>query len=266
MKNELTPQQMGKQICQLRKKKGWSQEELAAKIGVSRPSLAQLELGNRGLYLSELQQLSMVLNFSLDDFVSSRIQEREVSYGLESKSKKKGSERIPTPTFKASKLRNILLYLLEHCAGKPNVNEVVLERIIYFADFNHYEIYEEHLTGLKYRKLASGPFANRLDGLLSGMNDDGLLQKVKAPAHSSASIPKGTIRLLPLRKANLSEMKASEKETLDQALLQMSDWSEEAIVEYTLRDMPVYTTQVGKEINFELVFYREAPYSVRRYA
>ena len=34
MKNELTPQQMGKQICQLRKKKGWSQEELAAKIGV----------------------------------------------------------------------------------------------------------------------------------------------------------------------------------------------------------------------------------------
>lgn len=266
MKNELTPQQMGKQISQLRKKKGWSQEELAAKIGVSRPSLAQLELGNRGLYLTELQQLSMVLNFSLDDFVSSRIQEREVDYGLETKSRKKESERISTPTFQASKLLNVLLYLLEHCAGKPNVNEDVLRRMIYFADFNHYEIYEEHLAGLRYRKLVSGPFASRLDGALSGMIDDGLLQKVKAPVSSGVSIPKGAIRLLPLRKANLADMKANEKETLDQVLLQMSDWSEEAIVEYTLRDIPVYATPVGKEINFELAFYREAPYSLRRYA
>jgi len=207
-----------------------------------------------------------VLNFSLDDFVSSRIEEREVSYGRETKAKKKESERIPTPTFHVSKLRNILLYLLEHCAGKPNVNEVVLERIIYFADFNYYEIYEEHLSGLKYRKLASGPFPSRLDGVLLGMIDDGLLQKVKVPANASTTIPKGAIRFLPLHKANLTEMKASEKETLDQVLLQMSDWSEEAIVEYTLRDMPVYTTQAGKEINFELTFYREAPYSVRRYA
>ena len=47
-----------------------SQHDLARNINISRPSLAQIELGNRGVDVLELQRLSVALNFSLDIFMS----------------------------------------------------------------------------------------------------------------------------------------------------------------------------------------------------
>lgn len=34
--------------------------------------------------------------------------------------------RISRPALQVSKIMNVLLYILEHCAGKPNVEESVL--------------------------------------------------------------------------------------------------------------------------------------------
>ena len=45
-------------------------------------------------------------------------------------------------------------------------------------------------------------------------------------------------RYLPLQKANLTELKASEKETLDKVIEQMSDWSALAISNYAHMDLP----------------------------
>ncbi|MBK8702597.1 MAG: helix-turn-helix transcriptional regulator [Saprospiraceae bacterium] len=62
--SEPSQQQIGRRIMQLRKAKGLSQEELAKSIGMSRPSLAQIELGNRGIDVLELRKLALVLAFS----------------------------------------------------------------------------------------------------------------------------------------------------------------------------------------------------------
>jgi len=45
----------------------------------------------------------------------------------------------------------------------------------------------------------------------------------------------------------------------------MSDWSAAAISSYSHKDMPWLATKEGEEINYELVFCREAPFSVRNY-
>ncbi|MBA7548104.1 hypothetical protein ES705_40550 [subsurface metagenome] len=44
-----------------------------------------------------------------------------------------------------------------------------------------------------------------------------------------------------------------------------SDWSAAAISEYSHKDMPWKATEEGEEIDYELAFYREVPYSVRMY-
>jgi transcriptional regulator with XRE-family HTH domain len=49
---------LGQQLRELRKAAGRTQEEVAAEIGVSRATVAQLELGNRGLKLSEAQRVA----------------------------------------------------------------------------------------------------------------------------------------------------------------------------------------------------------------
>jgi hypothetical protein len=45
----------------------------------------------------------------------------------------------------------------------------------------------------------------------------------------------------------------------------MSDWSASAISNYSHKDLPWVVSKEGEEINYELAFYREAPYSVRNY-
>jgi transcriptional regulator with XRE-family HTH domain len=256
----LSQKQVGQRIAELRKLKGLSQEDLAKSVGISRSSLAQIELGNRSIDVLELQKISQVLGFSLDDFMSddfSAIQE----LGAEGESEpEKAQERISVPTLQVNKFRNVLLYILERCAGKPNVGETVLYKLLYFSDFNHYELHEEHLTGAAYRKLPYGPVPQKLDTILRQMMDEGQLQRVKTVYHGYPQT-----RYLPLVKADLRELKASEKEVIDRVIEQMSDWSAAAISNYSHKDMPWLASKEGEEINYELAFYREAPFSVRNY-
>lgn len=260
MSIQLSQKQIGQRIAELRKLKGLSQEDLAKTVKISRPSLAQIELGNRGIDILELQKLSQVLGFSLDDFMSKDFSVSQDLVVKEEKKSKKKEERISVPTFQVNKFKNVLLYILERCAGKPNVGETVLYKLLYFSDFNYYELYEEHLTGAKYRKLPYGPVPQKLDTIIHQMIDKGQLQRVKTEYHGYTQT-----RYLPLQKADLMELKASEKEVIDRVIEQMSDWSAAAISNYSHKDMPWLASKEGEEINYELAFYRDAPFSVRNY-
>lgn len=257
---KLSQKQIGKRIAELRKMKGLSQDDLAKGVKISRPSLAQIELGNRSVDILELQKLSLLLGFSLDDFMSKGFSTSQHLEAKEVSEEQKSEERISIPTFQVSKFKNVLLYILERCAGKPNVGETVLYKLLYFADFNYYELYEEHLTGAKYRKLPFGPVPQKLDTIINQMIDKGQLQRVKSTYHGYPQT-----RYLPLEKPDLTALKASEKEIIDRVIEQMSDWSAVMIREYSHRDMPWKGTDEGKYISYELAFYRELPYSVRVY-
>lgn len=256
----ISQKQIGKRIAELRKLKGLSQENLAKSVHISRPSLAQIELGNRSVDLLEIQKLSHVLGFSLDDFMSGDFNASIDDTLKEDSNILKVLERISVPKLQLKKFKNVLLYILERCAGKPNVGETVLYKLLYFLDFNYYELYEEHLTGANYRKLPYGPVPQKLDTILNQMIDNGLLQRVRTIYHGYPQT-----RYLPLEKADLSELRASETDVIDRVIEQMSDWSASAISNYSHKDMPWMATKEGEEINYELVFYRDAPFSVRNY-
>lgn len=260
MNIKLLQKQMGQRITELRKMKGLSQEDLAKSIKISRPSLAQIELGNRGVNVFELQQLSLVLNFSLDDFMSENFSATQDIEGKAEAKSEKTDERISVPTLQVNKFKNVLLYILERCAGKPNVGETVLYKLLYFSDFNYYELYEEHLTGSNYRKLPYGPVPQKIDTIIGQMIADGMIQRIKAAYYDMMQT-----RYIPLVKADLTELKASEKEVIDKVIEQMSDWSASAISSYSHKDMPWLASKEGEDINYELAFYRDAPYSVRNY-
>lgn len=258
MNTELTQKQIGERVTALRKAKGLSQENLAKSINLSRPSLAQIELGNRCLDVLELQRLSMTLGFSLDDFMSENF-----TIGQKDDNKveaKTQTERISVPTLNPNKLKNVLLYLIGRCAGKPNVGETVLYKLLYFCDFNYYELYEEHLTGATYRKLPFGPVPQKIDSLIGQMMENGQIQRVKTEYYG-----KTQSRYIPLVKADLTELKASEKEVIDKVIEQMSDWTATTISSYSHSDKPWKATEPNHTIDYELAFYRRLPYSVRLY-
>ncbi|MDD2477137.1 MAG: DUF4065 domain-containing protein [Dysgonamonadaceae bacterium] len=260
MSTQLTQQSIGHRITELRKLKGLSQEELAKSLNISRSSLTQIELGNRSVDVLELQKLALTLKFSLDDFMSDDFTAfKELDNNAIVKSKK-SKERISTPKLNVDKFKNILLYILSQCAGKPNVGETVLYKLLYFSDFNYYELYEEHFTGATYRKLPYGPVPQNIDSVINQMIYEGQLKRVKTDFHSYPQT-----RYLPLLKADLTQLKASEKEVMDRVIEHMSDWSATAISNYSHKDMPWVASKEGEVIDYELAFYRDTPYSVRNY-
>ena len=63
---------VGRNIRALRKKKGWSQEQLAAKMQVcgcdmTRSALAKIEAGQRHIYLHEIYLLKTILECAYED-------------------------------------------------------------------------------------------------------------------------------------------------------------------------------------------------------
>ncbi len=72
-------------------------------------------------------------------------------------------------------------------------------------------------------------------------------------------------KYLPLRKPDLSKLKANEIELIDDVLNRLSDMNATQISEYSHRDIPWLTTEDNKIIEYESVFYRTPPYSLREY-
>jgi transcriptional regulator with XRE-family HTH domain len=260
MNTQLTTQQFGKRLAGLRKLKGFSQEDLARFLAIPRSSVAQMELGNRNVSVTELITLSEVLGFSVDKFLSADYKVEVETNKIEEPVLDYQQTRNSIPVFRQEKVKNILLYILEKCGGKPNVGETVLYKLLYFADFNFYEIYEEHLTGSQYRKLPFGPVPQKIESILNQMLKDLQLQRLKIIYHD---LPQ--TRYIPLVKPDLMKMTAAEKDVIDKVVDRFSDWSASAISEYSHKDMPWKATDDGDLIDYELVFYRESQFSARVY-
>ena len=178
----------------------------------------------------EIHNLSIHLGFSIDDFMSEDFILNPI---IKSEAKEEDSNtRISVPKLQVNKFKNVLLYILENCAGKPNVGETLLYKLLYFSDFNYYELHEEHLSGATYRKLPYGPVPNKLDAIIKSMIDEGDLQRIKTEYHNYPQT-----RYIPLKKADLTKLKASEKEVIDKVIDQFSDWSARAISEYSHKDI-----------------------------
>ena len=255
----ITQKEMGQRISELRKSKGYSQDDLAKMLEISRPSLTQIELGKRNLSVIEIKKIADILLISIDKLLSSNYSLSELIID-EEKVNEEPQIRISIPELTVNKFKDILLYILEKCAGKPNVGETILYKLLYFSDFNYYELYEEHLSGAEYRKLPYGPVPQKLDFIINQMIANKQLKRFITDYHGYPQT-----RYMPLSKPDLSNLNAREKDVIDKVIDQYSDWSASAISDYSHKDMPWLASKDGEAIDYELTFYREAPYSVRNY-
>ncbi|CAN5204664.1 hypothetical protein BH23BAC3_BH23BAC3_36010 [soil metagenome] len=253
--------QIGIRLESFRKRKGWTQEQLAKRMGLSRTSITQIEKGKRNITADELFTFSKELEFPIEElFNESRPKVLDVTLKEEKQIKLKERISVPADELNYTKFKNILLYVLERCAGKPNVGETVLYKLLYFADFNHFEEHEKFLTQAVYRKLPYGPVPHHLDQVVKKMIGDKEVQKVSTDYYGYPQT-----RYLPLIKPDIEILTGAEKETLDQVIDRYSDWSAKAISDFSHKDIPWKATEEGGVIDYELAFYREPPFSARAY-
>lgn len=251
---------IGRRIKVLREKVGMSQESLAKKMGLSRPAVSQVETGDRKLAADELQKLSQIFQVSLDDIFSPpKEPEVHLQKGRQEKPPKP-QMRISVPQKNLQKFKEVFLYILNKVGSKPNIGETVIYKILYFIDFDFYEKYEEQLVGATYKKNQYGPTPVEFAKIVGQMIADKEIEKVKSEYFNYPQT-----KYLPLRKPDLTKFKANEIEVIDAVLNRLSDMNAKQISDCSHADIPWLTTDDGEAIEYESVFYRTPPYSVRAY-
>ncbi len=254
-------QKLGQRIKALRESFGFSQEDLADRVGLHRVALTQIENARREVSAQELVALSDAFNLSTDVMLDLR---KEIEVILKGKETPKKSEsqnmRISVPQSKIDKFKEVLLYILNQVGSKPNVGETVLYKLLYFIDFNFYEKYEDQLIGATYIKNKFGPTPVEFAKIVKKMADAGEITVVKA---SRAGFDQR--KYLPNREPDLSTLKAHEIKLIDEVIERLSSMGARQISEYSHGDIPWITTEEQMPIEYESVFYRTPQYSVRDY-
>ncbi|MFO7711739.1 MAG: DUF4065 domain-containing protein [Dehalococcoidia bacterium] len=251
---------IGSRIRDLRIGTGLSQQRLAELVGVSRPAISQMESGGRKVSADELARLADALNVSADSLLNRKREPDVILKERPESGEPQPAIRVNVPQKNLQKFREVLLYILNKVGSKPNIGETVIYKLLYFSDFDFYEKYEEQLMGATYVKNRHGPTPVEFRKIVERMTTDGEIVRVKSHYFGFPQT-----KYLPLRRPDLSKLNANEIETIDNVLNRLSDMNASQISEHSHNDVPWLTTGEEEAIEYESVFYRTAPYSMREY-
>ena len=252
---------VGAEIRKLRESAELSQAELAGLVGVSRPSLVNIESDKRKVSAEELIRFAEVFGLTMDQIVDPSLRPEAVVEKESSVGKASSGLRISIPQQNYHKFKEVLLYLLTSIGARPHVGQTVLYKLLYFIDFDYYEKYEEQLIGAVYIKNHYGPTPIHFKKLVEEMEEEGVLECV-----TSDYFKYPQVKYLPLREPDMSHFSALELQHIDFEIGRLGSMNASQLSEFSHGDIPWLSAASNEKINFEMVFYRTAEYSVREYA
>lgn len=166
-----------------------------------------------------------------------------------------------TLNFNEEKFKQVLHYIIHRCGHLENVGKTVLFKMLYFSDFNYYELQEKSITGETYVKLPLGPGPTHFDKIIEALKKEGKIKEERIKT------PSGRIqfKFLCLVQPEKSLMTVDEKDVIDKNIEILSKFTATQISAYSHGDIPYRATKDGEDIDYELVFYRDPIFSVREY-
>jgi transcriptional regulator with XRE-family HTH domain len=251
---------LGQRIKKIREILGISQEKLAELCGVPSSIIFQIENGERKITADELIKFADVLNVSVATLTGINKDVEIFSIKAKMDKEKYPQIRINIPQKNVEKFKEVLLYILSQVGSKANIGEIVIYKLLYFIDFDFYEKYEEQLIGLTYIKNRDGPTPKEFKKVVEELIEEKEIEKIKSQYYEYPQT-----KYLPLRKPDLTKLKANEVELIEDVLKKLSDMNEDQINEYSHNDVPWLTTEDQDIIEYEAVFYRTSPYSIGEY-
>lgn len=253
---------LNQKLKNLRIKLGISQEQVSSLLNINRVSLSQIESGAREIKLQELQKFSEIFEIDINELL-------EVQPNVKQKKL--------TPEDKHYKLKQLIIYLSAKLSAKQNFWETLLNKLLYFIDFDYYERTGSLITDEEYVKLPYGPIPNNMKKILTSMQKDGLIKII-----NREYFWKMQKTIIPLADADVSFL-----DNIDQKNNEAEDnyaphsdlphpkklikwvlekyWSRnaEALSDRSHSDMPYLSTKkIGDTISPSLVFYRKWWYIV----
>lgn len=245
----------------LREEKNISQDDLASQLGITRQTLSKYENGENNLPIDIIKKLADIFDVDYSCIIDNKMPSRP-TYNIVGKvvSSPQNDIRIDIPQENITKFKQVLLYILNKVGAKPNVGQTVIYKLLYFIDFDYYELYEEQLMGLKYIKNTYGPTPVDFVKLIQEMEKNGELEEVK-----TKYFKKDQTKYLPIKEPDLSLLSAQELRHIDKELERLSDKTGKELSDFSHKDIPWIIANDKGILEYESVFYRTAETSQREY-
>ena len=221
-------------IEKARLERGYTQEQVARAIGVSRPTYISIESGKKELTLRQAEALSSMLRIGMDDILG-------IADGTS----------VFTDAIKSTeKYKQIILNALKSGAGEDGrITKTKLAKLVYLADFTWYYLNSSPMSGMTYRKLPRGPVADVYFRALDEMEEDGTIireQKGKAILFS-----------LVEKEAPTSRLSGEELNLIEKIGKAWSSKSTDDIVNFTHEQLPWQICRDGEVIPYCLITQEE---------
>lgn len=148
------------------------------------------------------------------------------------------------------KIEQVILYFIHH-ANNEMLGTTKLLKLIYFADFDHVELYDLPITGARYQKFQHGPVPIAASDTLDKLAERGDITRQKE---------RGSDYIRTVYTANINVDRATFSDDEWQILGLVRDrflqWNTAQIVAATHGEAPWVAVRMGEDIPYELAYYR----------
>ncbi|WP_407416157.1 Panacea domain-containing protein [Methanobrevibacter sp.] len=162
--------------------------------------------------------------------------------------------------YNPEKFKSMVHYIISRCEFMDNFGRVVLYKLLYFSDFDNYELYEKAISGETYICKRMGPVPSHFLSAVSQLVEEG---KIKESSEVVINYPK--YKYSSLKEPDTSLLSGEELQVIDDTINRISHFLSKEISEYSHGDIPWRLANEGEPLNYESVFYRDPEYSVRDY-
>lgn len=167
---------------------------------------------------------------------------------------------VVTDGLNKEKFKAVLLYIISRCENKPNVGKTLICKLLYFSDFNYYEIHEKSITDETYLKYEHGPFPSHINDVLDELIEDKI---VEMKLENYNGLPQNHYYLK--NTPDLSLLSTDELREINEVIDKIGGWTATKVSRYSHGDLPWRIAGDNDVLDYEYVFYRDSEYSVRDY-
>lgn len=226
---------IGEFLRYLRGKFRLTQEFIAEKIGVSRPTLNKIEADKANLSLLQAKKLADFYNIPINnlligkDSISADARRNlSTSSTLLPESTSGITEELPTNRYRQNIKEETTLYICTKLMAEPLFFEPSLKYVLFLVEIAAIEKLESPLLGFEYTKSAQGPEPKDWHNFINNLISLKSLSRVNVPPHKYPYL-----KLLALRQPRLENFKANEIVLIDEVITSIKSLDEQGVQKYT---------------------------------
>lgn len=153
---------LGTNLAKARSFRGFTLEQVAQAIGLSRQTYALVEAGKRDITLTQAEALAAMLRVSIDEL----------------RGAPDGISTLSDPQTSLEKYKQIILNALQSGADDDGkITKTKLAKLVYLSDFTWYFENLVPMSGMSYRKLPRGPVPDIYFRALDELEEDGAINR-----------------------------------------------------------------------------------------